>query len=114
MRCDIRYAGPATRLSHLEVAFGSLLDAREVQFLVKLISRACALEYRLSARPIDAAIAAANGWVNRASGSARELSQEVDALAQRIATWPEQGLAVVKASVNRQKPSDADLMVNKL
>jgi len=109
VQCDIRYAGPATRLSQLEIAFGLLPGAGGVQFLVKLIGRARALEYILSARPIDAATAAAIGWVNCAFDSAQELSLAVDALAQRIATWPEQGLRAVKESVNRQKPSDADL-----
>ena len=80
-----------------------------MQFLVKLIGRARALEYILSGRSVDAATAAAIGWVNKAFGSQQELRSEVEALAARIAAFPEQGLAAIKARVNVQKPSDADL-----
>ena len=109
VQCDIRYAGPATSLSHLEVGFGLPPGAGGIQFLVKLIGRARALEYILSGRAVDAVTAAAIGWVNKAFGSAEELTQETDALAERIAAFPEQGLAAIKARVNVQKPSDADL-----
>ena len=80
-----------------------------MQFLVKLIGRARALEYMLSGRGVDAETAAAIGWVNRAFGSGEELRREVDALAERIAAFPAQGLAAIKARVNVQKPSEADL-----
>ncbi|MCJ1451340.1 hypothetical protein MMC28_001676 [Mycoblastus sanguinarius] len=109
VQTDIRYAGPNALLSHLEVGFGLLPGAGGVQFLVKLIGRARALEYILSGRSVDAATAAAIGWVNKAFGSQQELRSEVEALAARIAAFPEQGLAAIKARVNVQKPSDADL-----
>ncbi len=109
MQCDIRYAGPSALLSHLEVGFGLPPGAGGVQFLVKLIGRARALEYMLSGRGVDGAAAAAMGWVNRAFGTEGELRREVEALAGRIAAFPAQGLAAVKARVNVQKPSEADL-----
>lgn len=109
LQCDIRYAGPGTKLSQLEVAFGLLPGAGGVQYLTNLLGRARALEYILSARSVDAFTAAAIGWVNRAFGSAEELSQEVEALAQRIASFPKQGLTAVKSRVNVQKPSEEDL-----
>lgn len=109
LQTDIRYAGPAALLSQLEVGFGLLPGAGGVQFLVKLIGRARALEYMLSARGADAATAAAIGWVNRAFGTGEELRSETEALAARIAAFPAQGLAAVKARVNVQKPSEADL-----
>lgn len=80
-----------------------------MQFLVKLIGRARALEYILSGRGVDGVRAAAMGWVNRAFGTEGELRREVEALAGRIAEFPAQGLAAVKARVNVQKPSEKDL-----
>ena len=109
VQCDIRYAGPSARLSQLEVGFGFLSGAGGLSFLVKLIGRARALEYNLSGRSVDGETAAAIGWVNRAFGREDELRREVDALAERIATFPAQGLAAIKARVNVQKPSDAEL-----
>ena len=109
VQCDIRYAGPNARLSQFEVGFGLPPGAGGIQFLVKLVGRARALEYILSARAVDAVTAAAIGWVNKAFGSGEELKREVDALASRIATFPEQGLRAIKERVNAQKPSDADL-----
>lgn len=109
VQCDIRYAGPRARLSQFEIGFGSLPGAGGVQFLTRLIGRARALEYILSARTVDAATAAAIGWVNRAFDSEAELRREVDALARRMASFPAQGLAAVKARVNAQMPSDEDL-----
>ena len=88
MQCDIRYAGPSALLSQLEVGFGLLPGAGGVQFLVKLIGRARALEYMLSGRGVDAETAAGMGWVNRAFGSGGDLRREVDALAERIAEFP--------------------------
>ena len=109
IQCDIRYAGPRARLSQFEIGFGLLPGAGGVQFLTKLIGRARALEYILSARAVDAATAAAIGWVNRAFESQGALENEVNGLATRIASFPEQGLAAIKARVNIQKPSEADL-----
>ncbi|MCJ1457648.1 hypothetical protein MMC28_008017 [Mycoblastus sanguinarius] len=83
---------------------------RSVQFLVSLIGRARALEYILSARSVDAIEAAAIGWVNRAFSSEIELESEVTALAERIATFPKQGLAAIKSRVNIQKPSEDAIM----
>lgn len=80
-----------------------------MQFLVKLIGRARALEYMLSGRGVDAGTAARIGWVNRAFGSEGELRREVEGLAGRIAGFPAQGLAAIKARVNVQRPSEGDL-----
>lgn len=110
VQCDIRYAGPNAELSQLEVGFGFEPGSGGVQFLVQLIGRARALEYILTGRSVDAATAAAIGWVNTAFGSAEELSAGVSALAARIASLPAQGLQAVKARVNVQKPRDEDLL----
>lgn len=110
LQCDIRYAGPHARLSQFEIGFGVLPGVGGTQFLANLIGRARALEYMLSARSVDAATAAAIGWVNRAFDSQAELSRQVDALAKRIASFPAQGLAAVKARVNVQIPSEEDVV----
>lgn len=109
LQCDIRYAGPGTKLSQLEVAFGLLPGAGGVQFLTTLLGRARALEYLLSASAVDAVTAATIGWVNRAFDSEAKLKKGVDALASRIASFPKQGLGAVKSRVNVQKPSEAAL-----
>lgn len=109
VQCDIRYAGPSAQLSQLEVGFGLLPGAGGVQYLVELIGRARALEYTLSGRGVDAETAAGIGWVNRAFGSSVGLRQGVDALAERIAAFPAQGLEAIKARVNVRKPGEADL-----
>ena len=109
VQCDIRYAGPKAEPSQLEVAFGFEPGSGGVQFLVQLIGRARALEYILTGRSVDAATAAAIGWVNTAFNSERELREGVDALAERIASMPAQGLKAVKARVNAQRPTDEEL-----
>ena len=109
LQCDIRYAGPGTKLSQLEVSFGLLPGAGGVQFLTALLGRARALEYILSASAVDAVTAATIGWVNRAFGNTAELKDGVTALANRINSFPKQGLGAVKSRVNVQKPPEADL-----
>ena len=106
VQCDIRYAGPDAKLSQLEVGFGELPGTGGVQFLTALLGRARALEYILSARSVDAVEAAAIGWVNGAFGTEQELKRETTALAERIATYPKQGLAAIKSRVNVQKPTE--------
>ncbi|KAL8832619.1 MAG: hypothetical protein Q9170_004819 [Blastenia crenularia] len=83
---------------------GQVTDAGD-----ELIGRARALEYMLSARPMDAVTAAIIGWVSRAFGSAAKLKGEVDALAERIAGFPTQALAAIKERVNAQNPSVEDV-----
>lgn len=100
LRCDIRYAGPRTRLSQFEVGFNLLPGAGGVQYLVKLIGRARALEYILSGRSVDAETAAAIGWVNQAFSSPEQLRHEVDALAHRIASFSGPALAAIKQRIN--------------
>ena len=109
VQCDIRYAGPNAKLSQLEIGFGELPGTGGVQYLVHLVGRARALEYILSARSVDAVEAAAIGWINRAFGSEAELKSGVTSLAERIATFPEQGLSAIKSRVNAQKPSEENL-----
>lgn len=97
---DIRYAGPGTHLSQIEVGCNLLPGAGGLQYLVKLIGRARALEYILSGRSVDAETAAAIGWVNRAFSSSEQLRHEVDALAHRIGSFSGAALAAIKQRIN--------------
>lgn len=96
VQCDIRYAGPGAKLSRLEIGFGELPGTGG--FAVPDQSDwkgALAFEYILSARSVHEIEAAATRWVNRAFGSEKKLEEGVTALAERIATFPKQGLAAI-------------------
>ena len=106
LQCDMRFAGPQTRLSQFEIGFGLLPGAGGVQYLVSLIGRARALEYILSGNAVDALTAAHIGWVNRAYPTGQELKEGVETLARRIAAFPAEALGVIKARINvRGRPS---------
>ncbi|KAL9608822.1 MAG: hypothetical protein Q9167_006357 [Letrouitia subvulpina] len=109
VQSDMRFAGPNTKLSQLEIGLGLLPGAGGLQFLVNLIGRARAFEYILSGNPVDAQTAEAIGWVNKAYASRRELHDRVQTLAQRIATFPKAALAAIKERINFDKPSDVSL-----
>ncbi|KAI4164773.1 MAG: hypothetical protein LQ342_001748 [Letrouitia transgressa] len=109
VQSDMRFAGPNTKLSQLEVGFGLLPGAGGLQFLVNLIGRARAFEYILSGNSVDARTAEAIGWVNKAYASRHELHDGVQSLAQRIATFPKAALAAIKQRINFDKPSDESL-----
>ena len=83
-----------------------------MQYLTALIGRAHALEYILSGRGVDAPTAAAIGWVNAAFADGEALAAGVNALAQRIAAFPQQALVAIKQRVNVQKPPDAVLQAD--
>ena len=100
LACDLRFAARESAIfGQLELAFGTIPGGGAVQHLVRLMGRARALEVLLSAEDYDAELAERYGWVNRAL-PAVALSSFVDALAQRIARFPETGLAMVKERVN--------------
>ena len=100
LQCDIRYAGPSTRLSQVEVTFGTMPGAGGLQYLVNLIGRARALEYVLSGNSVDSVTAAQYGWVNKHFGTKEELKEGVEALARQIAKFPGEALGAIKSSVN--------------
>lgn len=109
VQCDMRFVAPGARLSQIEVGFGILPGAGGIQFLVSLIGRARAFEYILSGRSVDAKTAAAIGWANTAYASNDLLRREVDALAQRIASFPGKALGAIKRRINVSKPTTQDL-----
>ncbi|MCJ1267126.1 hypothetical protein MMC22_007011 [Lobaria immixta] len=75
---DIRYAGPGTHLSQIEVG------------LPGQTNRTCP-------RP---GVHSAIGWVNRAFSSSEQLRREVDALAHPIACFSGAALAAIKQRIN--------------
>ena len=100
LACDMRFAArDAAVFGQIEPAFGLLPGGGAVQYLVRVMGRARALEVLLSADDFDAGLAERYGWVNRALPDA-ELAGFVDRLAHRIAAFPAAGAAAVKERVN--------------
>jgi enoyl-CoA hydratase/carnithine racemase len=98
--CDMRFAARESAIfCQFEPAFGLLPGGGGVQHLTRLLGRARALEVMLSADDYDAELAERYGWINRAL-PADALGDFVSSLAQRIASFPSAGRAVVKERVN--------------
>src|SRR5262249_39837355 len=101
LACDMRFASRETAIfAQIEPAFGLIPGGGAVEYLVRLMGRARALEVLLSADDYDAATAERYGWINRALAGP-ELEAHVSALARRIARFPSSGHAVIKERVGR-------------
>jgi len=92
-------------LAQPEVALGIIPGGSGTQRLPRLIGRARALEVILGCSDIPAELAERWGYLNRALPP-DELRPFVDALAQRIASFPASAIALAKAAVN-----DAELPI---
>jgi enoyl-CoA hydratase/carnithine racemase len=100
LACDMRFAARETAVfAQIEPAFGLLPGGGAVQYLVRVMGRARALEVLLSADDYDADLAERYGWINRALPAA-VLDAFVARLAHRIAAFPAAGHAAVKDRVN--------------
>jgi enoyl-CoA hydratase/carnithine racemase len=100
LACDIRFAARESAIfGHPEAALGANPGAGGIQHLTRLMGRGRALEVMLSSEDYDADLAERHGWINRAL-PANALSDCVRSLADRIARFPANGLAVVKERVN--------------
>jgi len=88
-----------TVLSQMEVPLGILPGGGGTQRLPRLIGRGRALEMVLAGDDLDAATAERWGLLNRAF-SASEIGPFVDRLAQRIASFSGEAIALAKESVN--------------
>jgi enoyl-CoA hydratase/carnithine racemase len=100
LACDMRFAARETAIfGQIEPAFGLVPGGGAVQYLVRVMGRARALEVLLSADDYDAELAERYGWINRALPTA-ELDPFVSSLARRIAAFPAAGHAAVKDRVN--------------
>src|SRR3954452_23584720 len=100
LACDMRFAARETALfGQIEPAFGLIPGGGAVQYLVRVMGRARALEVLLSADDYDAGLAERYGWITRAL-PADTLDKFVTRLAHRIAAFPGAGHVAVKDRVN--------------
>ncbi len=100
LACDMRFAALETAVfSQFETSFGLTPGAGGIQHLVRLLGRGRALEVMLTGGDYSATLAVQYGWVNRAL-PADELADFVSRTAQRIASFPVEGIRAVKARVN--------------
>jgi enoyl-CoA hydratase/carnithine racemase len=86
-------------VSQPEVALGILPGGSGTQRLPRLVGRGRALEAVLGCEDFDANLAERYGWINRALPAA-ELRPFVYALAQRIASFPREAIALAKRAVD--------------
>jgi enoyl-CoA hydratase/carnithine racemase len=100
MAFDMRFGvrGKAI-INQMEVPFGILPGGGGTQRLPRLIGRNRALEVILGGIDLDAETAERWGYLNRAM-PAHEIGAYVDALAQRIASFPPQAVRLAKEAVN--------------
>jgi enoyl-CoA hydratase/carnithine racemase len=100
LACDMRFAARETAIfGQIEPAFGLIPGGGGVNYLVRVMGRARALEVLLSADDYRADLAERYGWINRAL-PADDIDEFVRALARRIAAFPAAGHAAVKSRVN--------------
>ena len=105
---DMRFASrDGAVFGQPEVPLGIIPGGSGTQRLPRLVGRARALEIILGGGDVDAALAEAWGWVNRAL-PADELWPFVDELAARIASFPAHAIAAAKRSVDNALPDPTD------
>jgi len=109
VQLDMRFAGPNARIGALEVGSGVIHGNGGALHLTQLIGPGRAAEYLLSVQDVDATQAETYGWVNRAYKSQKELRQEVDKLAKRIAVFNAGALNGTKASIRSSGPTEKQL-----
>jgi len=101
---DMRFAARGRALlAQPEVAVGIIPGGGGTQRLPRLVGRARALEIILGCNDIDADLAERWGYVNRALAE-DELRPFVNALADRIASFPAEAIAHAKAAVAAAEP----------
>jgi len=88
-----------TIVNQMEVPLGILPGGTGTQRLPRLVGRARALEIILGANDLDAETAERWGYLNRVF-EADAIAPFVDALAQRIASFPAEAVRLAKASVD--------------
>lgn len=108
---DMRFASrEKALLGQPEVAVGLLPGAGGTVRLAQLLGRGRALEVCLGGEDFDAELAERYGWINRAVADA-ELEGFCDALARRIARFPQAGVAHIKAVVEQVAGADQQALV---
>lgn len=110
--CDMRFGVKnKTIINQMEVPLGILPGGSGTQRLPRLVGRGRALEICLGGDDIDAETCEQWGYLNRIFDSVEEMSEFVDALAERIAKWPKEAIGLCKASVNNaEKPIEEGLL----
>ena len=97
---DLRFAARGRAvLSQPEVALGIIPGGSGTQRLPRLMGRARAMEVILGCDDFDAEQAERYGWVNRAL-PADEIGPFVRRLAERVASFPPEAIALAKESVD--------------
>ena len=104
---DIRLAGDKAILAQFEVGSGVVPGGGPMARLPRLIGRGRALEVLLVADDISADLAERYGYVNRVVPD-RELEDETDRIARRIASFDKQAIAETKAFVDATTLPDDD------
>lgn len=107
---DMRIVADTAVLGQPEVALGILPGGSGTQRLAHLVGRSRAMQIVLGCGDVDAATAAAWGWVNEVVPADR-LDTHVDAFARRIASFPAAALAEAKASVLAADPDPTQGML---
>ena len=97
--CDMRFASDRAVFGQPEVGVGAIPGGGAAQHLARLMGRGRALEALLGADDFSAELAERYGWINRVVPEA-ELADFVNALARRIAHFPQGGIADAKSRVN--------------
>ena len=100
LACDMRFAARETAIfAQPESGLSVIPGAGGIQHLTRSMGRGRALEVMLSADDYDAELAERYGWINRALPG-KALGAFVQALAQRIASFPAASRVMVKERVN--------------
>jgi enoyl-CoA hydratase/carnithine racemase len=110
LACDMRFASrEKTIMGHFEVGAGIVPGGGPMSRLPRLIGRGRALEVLLGADDLTGDLAERYGYVNRCLPDG-ELDAFVDALAVRIASFPQQALIDTKYFTDLASlPPDAEL-----
>jgi enoyl-CoA hydratase/carnithine racemase len=96
-------------ISQMEVPLGIIPGGTGTQALQRIIGRARAMEIIMSGEDIDAETAERWGYFNRIY-KADEIEQQIDRLANRIASFPVEAVRLAKQSMNgADKPLDEAL-----
>lgn len=100
MMCDFIIASDSAKFGQPEVTIGTMPGAGGTQRLTRVIGKAKAMEMCLTGRVIDAQEAERSGLVSRVVPQAK-FAEEVLNVAQKIATFSQPSVFMIKESVNR-------------
>ena len=108
LACDMRFAARENAVfGQIEAGVGAAPGAGGVQHLGRLLGRGRAMEVILGADDFGAEVAERYGWINRALPDA-DLDAFVSRLAQRIASFPADGVLTAKRVLNELAMPAAD------